>query len=95
MDGSLKDDKKDGKSKEDEESHQLYTCSEGHAKACGEPSNGQDVVEAARSHHQRGDALLHTVAIVLEQQHSRNHHCWSHSTQHKTTNRRFWKLSKY
>ena len=61
------------------------TFGEGHAQARGEPSDGEDVVKTACSHQQRGDALLHAVTVLLQQQHGGNHHRWRHSAQHKAT----------
>lgn len=64
------------------------TCSKGHAQACGEACDGKDVVKAAGGHQQGGNALLHTVTVLLEQQHGGDDHCRGHSAQHKATGKR-------
>ena len=67
--------------------HWQDTCRKGHTQACGEARDGEDVVEAARGHQQRGDALLHAVAVLLQQQHGRNHHGGRDGPQHKAATR--------
>lgn len=68
------------------------TCSKGHAQTCGESCDGENVVKAACSHQQCGDALLHSITVLLQQQHGGNNHCWRHSTQHKATIWKEWIL---
>lgn len=75
--------------------HFHVTCREGHTQACGETCDGKNVIEAACSHQQGGDSLLHTITLLLQSQHGRNDHCWRHSAQDKATGQKGWIFKLY